>query len=226
MVKENRNMKIILITLGLILASCSSKEKNTGNVEQTNTEFKLIEKKEEVQDSLRSLLLKSKPNESLKSSILRELYIRSLVEQVNDKITFQIPFNLHGLDGGSPDCYSTDISFEFMSSEPIEFPENINVKLFEHGCVDKEKSISAAFNLSEKSTEFVNYFSKELKSNLILKKSGQLYYYPHQKANSVHTQTIDKMFEKDELDDTEIVPFRSTIMTSQSENYEYFIGKK
>ncbi len=234
---KNKNMKKILLTLSLIIISCSSKEKRIGNVEQLETQavIMLIEKKGEenskrtyveVQDSLRSLLLKSKPNENLKSSILRELYIRGIVEQVNDKITFQIPFNLHGFDCGAPDCYSTDISFEIMSNEPIEFPKNIDFKLFEHGCVDQEKSINSVFSLSEKSTEFVNYFSKELKSNLIIKQNGQLYYYPHKKNNSVNTKTIDKMFENGGFDEAEIVPFQSTIMTSQSKDYEYFIENK
>jgi hypothetical protein len=217
-----------------MIFSCSSKEKRIGIAEPAETKTKLIlsEVKEEVkpdltfeetQDSLFKVLLKSKPNENLKSSILRELYIRGLVNQVDDKISFELPFNLHGLDCGAPDCYSTDISFKITSSESVEFPENINFELFEHGCVDQEKLIKGEFKLSEESTEFINYFSKELKSNLIIKRNGQLYYYPLERTSSVSSKTIDIMFESYEFEDAEIVPFQSTIMTSQSQNYEYFI---
>jgi hypothetical protein len=217
-----------------MIFSCSSKEKRVEITKptETKTEQKLSEAQEEVkpdltfeetQDSLLKVLLKSKPNKSLKSSILRELYIRGLVNQVDDEISFELPFNLHGLDCGAPDCYSTDISFKIKSSESIEFPENIKFTLFEHGCVDQDKSIKGEFKLSEKSTEFINYFSNELKSNLIIKRNGQLYYYPHEGVNSVSLKTIDIMFKNYEFEDAEIVPFQATIMTSQSQNYEYFI---
>ena len=180
---------------------------------------------EETQDSLLKVLIKSKPNKNLKASILRELYIRGIVNQEGDKISFDLPFNLHGLDCGAPDCYSTEISFKIEYTEPVEFPEIIKFDLFEHGCIDNEIRISGKFKLSEKSTEFVNYFSKDLKSNLIIKRNGRLYYFPHDETSSVRVQTIDKKFESYEFEDADFVPYQSTVMTSQSQNYKYFIEK-
>lgn len=229
---KNGNMKVLLFLLSFLTFSCSSKEKRTEITEQnkvqadlsTNEETEIINSEltsEETQDSLHNILLKSKPNENLKSSLLQELYIRGLVNQENDQIYFELPFNLHGLDCGAPDCYSTDISFKIVSVEPIEFPEYIDFKLNEHGCVDQERSINSIFKLKEKSNEYVNYFSEELKSNLIIK-NKELYYYPHLNANYISVATIEKMFENNEFEDAEIAPYQSTVMISNE--YEHFIG--
>lgn len=227
-----RNIKAVILFFSLMIFSCSSKEKRTEITEENKVHVNLSTDKtkeavntqltfEETQDSLRNVLLKSKPNENLKSSLLQELYIRGLVNQEGNKIFFELPFNLHGLDCRAPDCYSTDISFEIPLTEPIEFPDKINFKLYEYGCVEQEKSINSVLELKEKSTEYINYYSEELKSNLIIKRNGELYYYPHLKTNSIGIETIEKIFENYEFDDDEIVPYQSTVMTSNE--YEYFI---
>ena len=228
-------MKVLIIFLSLLIISCSSKQNKEEIVvqnEEPTTEITYETKEtttateksfEETQDSLRKVLLGSKPNENLKSSILQELYIRGLVVQENDEITFNLPFNLHGLDCGAPDCYTTDISFRISANEPIEFPDKIDFKLFEHGCVDKEETTNSVFELNEESQENVNYFSEELKSNLIIKRNGELYYYPHMKSSSIGVKTINEMFENGEFDDAEIAPYQSTVMTSNE--YEHFIKK-
>ena len=231
----NQFMRVLVILFSLLLTACSSQEKKEDKVkliEVPKTEIKIdtkeantiIEKSfEETQDSLRKVLLKSKLNKNLKSSLLQELYIRGLVAQENDEISFNLPFNLHGLDCGAPDCYSTDISFRIPSKEPIEFPDKIDFKLFEHGCVDEEETENSVFELKEKSQDYVNYFSEESKSNLIIKRNGDLYYYPHLKSNSISINTIDKMFENGKFEDAEIAPYQSTVMTSNE--YEHFIKK-
>ena len=179
---------------------------------------------EETQDSLRIPLLNSKPNENLKSSILQELYIRGLVNQIDDKIKFELPFNLHGFDCGAPDCYSTDITFEITAKEPIEFPKKINFKLSEHGCgIENEISENGIFELVEQSPTYVNYYSKKQQSNLVIlgEKRG-LYYFPDTKPNSIKVKLIDKIFDEyNEEDENAIVPYQSTIMTTNE--YENFI---
>jgi len=184
-----------------------------------------MKKFSETQDSLRTLLLNSKSNESIKTSILQELYIRDLVNQVNDDIIFNLPFDLHGLDCGAPDCYSTDISFKIPASNSILFPEKINFALYEHGCGERNISVNGIFELVEQSVEYVNYYSKELKSNLIIKAGTELYYYPHEKPSSVKAETIDYMFNTYEFEkENVIVPYRSSIMMSNE--YEYFLRNK
>ena len=222
-------MKLTLFFFCLLIISCSNNEKKQNtNVQTEVASEKIIMNNEQVtnteltyretQDSLRTLILNSKPSKSIKSSILQELYIRGIVSQVNDKINFKIPFNLHGLDCGAPDCYSTDISFNIPTNNPVQFPEKINFNLSEHGCVDEEISINGIFELVEQSTEFVNYYSKELKSNFIIKEGMGLYYYPHQQTNSVKVERIDEMFESYEFEKENVIaPYRSTIM----QIYEY-----
>ncbi|TDG35630.1 hypothetical protein EZJ43_13505 [Pedobacter changchengzhani] len=117
-------MKFTFFILSLIIISfCSCKENRKVGTTQTkvasknnSTKIKKVSEKEltfeETQDSLRKLILNSKPNENLKSSILQELYIRGLVNEEHGKIKFDLPFNLHGFDCGAPDCYSTDLKFE------------------------------------------------------------------------------------------------------------------
>jgi len=227
------NVIILIVVIFFTINSCAEKSKKNDAAEQTmviadlniNEEKKIVNPQqtfEETQDSLRKRLIKSKPNENLKLSILQELYIRGLVNQVNDKIIFNLPFDLHGLDCGAPDCYSTDISFEISSNDSVQFPKTINFNLFEHGCIDQEISTKGVFNLVEESSEYINYFSKKLKSNLIIKKDGQVYYYPHGKTNTISVKTLNKMFENYEFEkENVIVPYRLTIM--EKNEYQSFI---
>tara|TARA_R110000850_G_scaffold277151_1_gene424813 strand:+ start:6858 stop:7526 length:669 start_codon:yes stop_codon:yes gene_type:complete len=218
------NKIYILIPLFFITFNCIAQDrgktalKNRENKHAVNNELTFTE----TQDSLRTLLLKSKPNENLKGSILQELYIRGLVNQVDDKISFELPFNLHGLDCLAPDCYTTFISFDIPAREPVAFPETINFSLSEYGCVEEEISINGVFERVEESPEYVNYFSKELKSNLIIKKDTGLYYYPHQNPYSVSVETVDKMFENYAFEKEDvIVPYRSNVMLISE--YQHFI---
>lgn len=232
---KNRTIKLAFFFFSLLILSCSSKEKKEELTEQKEIVFeKSITKKkkvfnaeltfEETQDSLRIVLLNSKPNENLKSSILQELYIRGLVNQKNNKIKFELPFNLHGFDCGAPDCYSTDITFEITAKEPIELPKTVNFKLLEHGCgIEREKSENGTFELIEQSPKYVNYYSKKQQSNLvILGEKRKLYYFPDTKPNSIKVELIDKMLHAyNEEDKNAIVPYQSIIMTTNE--YENFI---
>ena len=217
-------MKIALLFFSLLILSCF----NTKVVSKKNITNKKVIKAEltfeKNQDSLRTLLLNSKPNENLKSSILQELYIRGLVNQKNDKIKFELPFNLHGFDCGAPDCYSTDITFEITAKKPIEFPKTINFNLLEHGCgIEKEISEDGIFELVEQSPKYVNYYSKKQQSNLvILGEKRELYYFPNTKPNSIKAELIDKIFDEyNEEDENAIVPYQST--NNDNNEYDNFI---
>lgn len=207
-------MKIAFFFLSLLFISCSTKEKKEeNNDKEINMELTF----EETQDSLRTLILNSKPNKNIKSSILQELYIRGLVHESNGKIKFELPFNLHSFDCGAPDCYSTDITFEIIANEPIEFPKIINFKLLEHGCeIVHEISEVGIFELVEQSANYVNYFSKNQKSNLIiLGEKRELYYFPDTKPNSIKVDLLDKIFANYYDEDSHtIAPYQSTIMTT------------
>ena len=217
-------MKIYMLLFNLIFLSCIDHKTNEIHTKQTEITNKKELTFNEIQDSLRTILLKSKSNENLKSSILQELYIRGLVNQFDDKIKFDIPFNLHGFDCGAPDCYSTDISFEIKSTNPIVFPKKINFKLTEYGCgIENEITKSGVFELMEQSQNYVNYYSKKQQSNLvILGKERKLYYFPETKLNSIKVELIDKIFEEyNEKNENAIAPYQSTTMTTNE--YENFI---
>lgn len=225
-------MRVIVIFCCLGMLACSTAQKQAETLEETEAsigknipdapEKTLAETRfEQFQDSLRSVILHAKPNENLTSSLLQEFYIRGLVSQEMDKISFTLPFDLHSFDGGAPDCYTTEISFAIPATEPIEFPEKIAATLFEHGCVDREEKLESEFVLSEQSDAYVNYFSAAFNSNLILKRSGKMYYYPHVEDHSVSVETLDKMFEQNAFEDPEMTPYQSTRMTTNE--YETFL---
>ena len=231
-------MKLTFFFFSLLIISCSTNEKKAKINDQPEIAIEKVSSKneqviiseltfEETQDSLRKKLLNSKPNENLKSSILQELYIRGLVNQVDDKINFELFFNLHGFDCGAPDCYSTDITFNIPVKKPIEFPRKINFKQKEHGCgIENEILEYGTFELTEQTRKYVNYYSKKQKSNLIIiADKRKLYYFTDQKLNAIKVDSIDKMFEEyNEKDIEEIAPFQSVIMTTN--DYENFIGNE
>lgn len=228
-------MRLTFFFFSLLIISCSTKEKKEKFNEETKnvSEKIIVENKKvinpkltfkETQDSLRILILNSKPNKNLKSNIvLQELYIRGLVNQIGDKIKFKLPFNLHGFDCGAPDCFSTDITFEIAVKDSIEFPKTINFKLLEYGCgIEREISENGIFELIEQSPNYVNYYSKKQKSNLIiLGKKRKLYYFSNIKPNSIKVDLIDKILDEYEENENAIVPYQSTIMTTNE--YENFI---
>lgn len=222
-------MKFLPLLFILLVISCSTKSQKEETSPLSNFESNETAKSEltfeETQDYLRTILLNSKPNEHLKSSILQELYIRGLVNEIGGKIRFKLPFDLHGLDCGAPDCYSTDISFEIPATYPIEFPKTINFKLVEHGCgIKQEISENGMFELVEQSSEYVNYYSKKQKSNLvILGEKRELYYFPNTQQNSIKVALLNAFFDEfDEEDEHAGFPYQSTIMTTNE--YENFLG--
>ena len=224
-------MKLITsIILFLISISSFSQNDLEKQIELIEKNIELKEEEltfAEIQDSLRIQLLNSKPNENLKSSILQELYIKGLVNQIKDKIRFDLPFNLHGFDCGAPDCYSTDILFEFTASDPIVFPNKIDFQLVEHGCgIEKDIKENGVFELVEQTLTYVNYYSKNQKSNLIIiGDKRELYYFSDTKPNSIKVDLIEKLFEEYNEEDPKFTePYQSTTM--RNNDYGNFIRKE
>ena len=179
---------------------------------------------QETQDSLRGLLLKSKPNKNIKASLLQELYIKGLVNQVGDAIVVKVPFNLHSFDCGAPDCYSTDVTFKIPATNPIVFPKEINFNIKEYGCGIKQIMIlKTPFKLIAQSPNHVNYYSEKIKSNfVILGEKRTVYYFEDVQPNEIKIDLIHKIIEgQDDDDPNAIIPYRSFIMESKS--YSDFI---
>lgn len=176
------------------------------------------------QDSIRNVVLKSKENYMLKNSILQEFYIRNLVNEVDSKLEFELPFNLHSLDCLAPDCYITNIKFNISAKYPITFPNELELNINESGCgIEKENNNNVKFTLVENLNDSINYYSEELKSNLvILLKEKKLYYFPKSKNNLLKISQIDSLFLYYNDEDLNYnIPYRASIF--ESYEYENFI---
>jgi len=179
------------------------------------------------QDSLRTLLLESKPNESLKSSVLQELYIRGLVKEDYGKIHFYLPLNLHSLDCGAPDCYTTDIHFQLEAGAQLQFPPKVVFTLRESGCIDEETEVQGTFELQEATTNHLHYYSPGDKSSLVIFKTDErrqyLYYFAGVEPGEVSADKIGLILAAGEEEDSgSKVPYRSTLMVTSE--YERFLN--
>lgn len=225
---------LLSVILFNLLISCSTKSEKKLNTVQKNQSSVDLPKKskikvteqinylnwKEIQDSLRTQLLNSKPNTKLKSSMLQELYIRGLVKEINNRYEFILPFDLHGFDCGAPDCYSTDIAFDIPAIDPIEFPKKIQCKIVEHGCVDEETISTGTFVLKEQTKEYVNYYSTTERCNLLIfgrdKRQEFVYYFSDVEPDTIKAELISELLEEyNEEDPKAIVPYRITIMIGQ-----------
>lgn len=232
-------MKHLTITLSLILLFCSCKEGSTQNKDKSNNNQanSIVNKKEpnrteatlnwqEYQDSLRNEILKKKENKVIKESFLREMYIRNVVTVSNDSLLFHIPFNLHRPDCGAPDCYSTNLSFGFKFGDSIIFPERINFREHESGCIDDETNISGKFNLIKQTNNYIIYYSNQYQRGLALFNSNKdvgttALYFTNIKLDEMNIKNIySKMDVENENFDEENYPITSLILMTNE--YEHF----
>lgn len=182
-----------------------------------------VESFEIRQDSLRSELLKFKNDTLLLGTVIEEHYIRGLVKNEGDQLKFVFPFDLHAPDCGAPDCYTTELIFQISNKYPLKFPDEVEVKIYEYGCV-KNQEWSSSFSLAKFDKKQVNYYSADLRSNLYFTKDGRLIYFPHNERRSLGFKELEEKLFKNESDGLEIPPYESTVMKS----YEYanFFGKR
>ncbi len=182
---------------------------------------------EGYQDSLRTELLKSKPENFLKGSLLEELYIRNLVSISIDELTFELPFDLHAFDCGAPDCYSTDIKFKFPHKNELYFPNKLSFSIYEYGCVDTELQASGTMKLVERETNFVNYYTEEFQSNLLIFRKDErkeyVYFFMNVQKDSIKGNIVNQLLsDYNEEDITAEAPYRITEMLTLE--YEKFLG--
>jgi len=184
---------------------------------------------EAYQDSLRTELVKSKSPNFLIGSLLEELYIRNLVSVSYRELTFNIPLDLHGFDCGAPDCYSTDLSFSFPHDHQLSFPDELSYNIYEHGCVDSELRTSRTLKLVEHGDNFVNYYSTDQQSNLVIigkdERQEYVYYFSEVELNEIKASLINELLDNFPEDEpTESPPYRSTQLLTKE--YEQFLNKE
>lgn len=172
------------------------------------------------QDSLRSAILKSKENTILKASFLQEFYIRDIVRAANDSVYFDIPFDLHAIDCGAPDCYVTQVKFAIKLGNDLVFPPNIKYNSREHGCVDREYVEAGDFQLVERNSELVIYHDAKLKNTLVLfnsnKETGTFaYYFSDVNVKQVTSKNVYEIIDVYlKSDEKAIFPLRSTYLNT------------
>jgi hypothetical protein len=181
---------------------------------------------QQYQDSLRNELLKTKEHTIVKESLLQELYIRDVATVTNDSVFITIPFNLHGLDCGAPDGYSTDVSFSFKLSDPLLFPQTVVFREHEHGMVEKETNLAGNFQLIEQNAKHVIYHSPQYKRTLVLfakPESGTFaFYFTGVGKNRINgTNVYHIMDDYSEEKKNSIYPFTSTVLKTGL--YEHFL---
>jgi hypothetical protein len=217
-------MKFSLLFLLAFAFSCSPAENeennqnNAGQTEDLSREIRISDFSK-AQDSIRNEILKSKSEESLKGSVVEELYVRDLVKKMGDMLTFNLPFDLHGFDCGAPDCYTTDLSFTIPFNGDLTFPDQIIFKLSEAGCIEKDLILRDTMRLENHSARFVNYYCIELDSRLIIMSKDErhdfVYYFPD---SSIHITDIERVNEAIdqalENDGIAFNPYRSSHLTS------------
>ncbi|UII20311.1 hypothetical protein [Fulvivirga ligni] len=178
-----------------------------------------------TQDSLRKVLLKSKPDNFLKGSMLVELYIRNVITISDDSLYLNIPFNLHSFDCGAPDCYSTDLKFGFPHHNQLMFPDEITYGIHEHGCVDSELHLSGVMSKINQDDNFVSYYLKELHQTLIIladdERKEYAYLFEEVEPDSIQMNRIQELLSN--LPDTASVPYRSFQLITPE--YEIFLGE-
>jgi hypothetical protein len=131
------------------------------------------------------------------NSFLQEYYEKGVAKEVNGTLKFDIPFDLHGYDCGAPDCYQTDLTFEFKLQNPLKFPTKLPFQIHEQGCTD-ERQFDAVFTLSSEDKNCVIYHCVDRSIALVLfsnDKNGGDYVFLFEgvEPHLVTNKTITKM---------------------------------
>ncbi|WP_196887607.1 DUF2268 domain-containing putative Zn-dependent protease [Aureivirga sp. CE67] len=157
--------------------------------------------------------IKLNQNKVLKGTILEKLAEEEFVIKNKDSLEFNLPFNLHSLDCGAPDCYTSTVFFKIKISDSLVFPKEFPFSFQESGCHVKDSTqIKSVFRKVEETNDFVNYYSKKRKSNLIIGRAGELYYILSSDSNNVKIQNLEKQFDHAEQENSKTEIYKNFIM--------------
>ncbi|WP_020526991.1 hypothetical protein [Flexithrix dorotheae] len=168
-----------------------------------------------LQDSIRKKILDQKENEFLKSGIFQELYIRNLVYQEKDSLRINIPFDLHSLDCGAPDCYTTFLRFSIKADYNFKLLNTIPFQELEQGCISSEDTISGTFKLKDANKTGISLYNQQYQRLLLILKEDPgkefVYYFQGVNPEAITQNTLNNYIENlYEEDENLIVPLRST----------------
>lgn len=152
------------------------------------------------------------------ASFLEEMYKRGVAEKKDEKISFNISFDMHDKGCISPDCFQSDVSFEMPAGETTQFPKTLAYKEKEHGeCVPKEgeSEEEGVLELVETNDEHSIYHAAENSTTLVLfknpKKTGTYaHFYSRVDKDAVTSKNVYTIVrDYDEEDEEAIFPVSS-----------------
>lgn len=180
-------------------------------------------------DSVKNILLQAKSNDLVKNSFLQEYYIRNVIVEKKDSLELILPFNLHGIDCGAPDCYTTELRIQLPIGQVILFPKKLIFTEKEMGCVEKESNLKGVMNLIAANEHYIMYGNAQYKKLLFLAKSNDKYsslaYYFSDynwmlKSKAAILQDVSKF---DEGKSQAVDPYTSTVLSTK--DYTLFISQ-
>lgn len=203
-------------------------EKNETTINEDSNSIELIESNsnwKQHQDSLREFILNSKESEILKNSFLQEMYIRDVVALKNNRVHINIFFDIHGLDCGAPDCYQTELYFNFELGDSLKFPKKVPFTVHEYGCIENGINLNDLFQLKEENENIVIYTSSKGKCVLVLfsnndKSGNYAYYFDDIDLDLINVRNIMNILNQQEEEDA-IIPYKSWLLSINE--YENFL---
>lgn len=204
-----KNIFLIFLS-SILLFACV----NTENSESTPSSDNEIKSDEATISGLTG-------NKTENVQFLKAMNEKGVSKKVDNKIVFNIPFNLHDPGGLAPDCYQSDLSFELDKNAKKEFPSSLNYEEHEHGdCLPpgEEYTTKDTFEKIEENEKHVIYHASESRTMLVLfkdiEKTGTYaYLFPgveNDFTNGIDVYTIVDNYNEEDLN--MVFPVRSNVL--------------
>jgi len=153
----------------------------------------------------------------LENGFLHSYWRKGVVLEADGRVQFDLRFDLHGFDCGAPDCFQTDIAFDFNLGDSLQFPSSLPFQLHEHGCKE-ERGFEAVFTLQSEDENCVIYHCPERNAVLVLfskieENEDFFYFFEGVETNKITNETFSKFLKVSMKDETK-QPYMSTSMRS------------
>lgn len=134
----------------------------------------------------------------------QQLFLRNYTEVKPGNLYIEIPFDLHGMDCGAPDCYTTTLSFNLELTHQVVFPEYLSFQLKETGCIPEEWTKNDVFHLENKKNQEIIYYSEKLRYTFVMFSDiTSVYLFPNTEKDKITSKTARN------FDDENDAPYQS-----------------
>lgn len=151
-------------------------------------------------------------NDSLMPHLLAYYAKKKWIVKSNKHIQLTLPFDVHGLDCGAPDCYTTELLCSLPVLAAQITPKSFIVQVAEYGCVEQKTLGPVQFELCEQSQNFLNFYAKQLGSNLYFTKNGAVYYYVHHKKTPIRYRQFDSLLQSRYFEEATAIPYKIALL--------------